>query len=116
MRRLRVLLGGAVALLAVAAVAAAIALVQRGSARRAATSADAQRLGAQAVIAPPLDRALLLAREAVNLRSESATQTDLWATILRSPAAVYIYHPPAPFSGVMALSPDGKTLAVGRDA
>jgi len=116
MRRLRILLVAAVALLVVAAVAAGVALVQRGSARRAAASADAQRLGAQAVVTPPLDRALLLAREAVNLDNSPATQSDLWATLLRSPAATYVYHIPQPFTGQLALSPDGRTLAVGSDA
>jgi WD40 repeat protein len=114
-RRLRVLLAAAVALLLVAAVAAAVAFVQRGSARRSATSADAQRLGAQAVVQPRLDLSLLLARESVNLDNSPATQSELWATLLRSPAATYVFHVPEPFKGVLALSPDGRTLVVGSD-
>jgi WD40 repeat protein/DNA-binding SARP family transcriptional activator len=116
-RRLRALLAGAVALLVVAAIAAGVALVQRSSARRAATSADAQRIGAQAVVDPQLDRALLLAREAVNLDTSRATQASLWSTLLRSPAARYVFHVPQPFdlADQLALSPDGHTLAVGTD-
>jgi len=113
MRRLRAMLAGAVVLLLVAAAAAGVALVQRGSARRAATGADAQRLGAEAVVVPRLDRALLLAREAVNLDNTPATQADLWSTVLRSPAAGYVFRVPGSFGGVVALSPDGKTLAAG---
>lgn len=116
-RRLRALLAGAVALLMVAAIAAGIALVQRSSAQQAATSADAQRLGAQAVVTPALDRGLLLAREAVNLQSSRATQRDLWTTLLRAPAALYVIHLPQPFSSAdLALSPDGRTLVVADDA
>jgi hypothetical protein len=48
-RRLRVLLAAAVTLLLAALVAGGIALAARGSARRQATSATAQRLGAQAL-------------------------------------------------------------------
>ena len=66
-RRLRALLTAALALLAVALAAGAVALVARGSAKRQATAAIAQRLGAQALVEPQLDRALLLAREGVEL-------------------------------------------------
>ena len=65
-RRLRALLVVAVALLALSALAAAFALEKRGQARRDATAAVAQRLGAQALIDPSLDRSLLLAREGMN--------------------------------------------------
>src|SRR6185437_8077560 len=66
-RRLRVLLAGAVILLVFALAAGAIAVVARGSAKRQATAAIAQRLGAQALVEPQLDRGLLLAREGVTL-------------------------------------------------
>ena len=64
---MRVLLALALFLLAAALVAGAIALAARGSASQQATAAIAQRLGAQALIDPSLDRSLLLAREGVNL-------------------------------------------------
>ena len=47
-RRLRALLGGVAALLVLAVVAGAVAVSQRGQARDAALTADAQRLGAEA--------------------------------------------------------------------
>lgn len=65
-RRLRILLAGVVSLLAVALVAGAVALVQRGRARHSATVAQAGRLAAQSreVAARHPDTALLLALEA----------------------------------------------------
>src|SRR6185437_4067869 len=47
-----------------------------------------------------------------------ATQANLWSTVLRSPAALYVLHVPEPFDGAdqLALSPDGRTLVVGNDA
>jgi WD40 repeat protein/DNA-binding SARP family transcriptional activator len=115
-RRLRGFLAGALALLLVAAIAAGIALVQRSSAQRAATTADAQRLGAQALVDNQLDRSLLLAREGINLDDSAATRSDLFADMLRFPAAIGVLRTPhgAGLEGI-AVSPDGKLLAVGTD-
>ena len=66
-RRLRGLLVAAAVLLAAAAVAGAVALVQRSHARRSATTAEAQRLGAQALTVTPPDQSFLYARESYNL-------------------------------------------------
>jgi WD40 repeat protein len=82
-RRLRTLLAGALAALLVAAVAGAVALDQRTDARHAATVADAQRLGAQALTDDRLDRALLLARTGVELDDSVATRGNLLATLMR---------------------------------
>ena len=60
-RRLRTLLAGVGVLLAAAVVAGVIALSERQGARSAATVADAERLGAQALTEERLDRALRLA-------------------------------------------------------
>ena len=82
-RRLRSLLFGVGVLLVLAVIAGIVALVQRQSAtqqarvartaarvaRTAARVALARQLGAQAVNEPRLDRAMLLAREAVSSRS-----------------------------------------------
>ena len=120
-RRLRSLLVGVGVLLVFAIVAGIVALVQRQSARqqaRAATAAArvalARQLGAQAVNEPRLDRAMLLAREAVNLDRSPQTEGSLLATLQRSPAvigslALPINGPPQQ----LAVSPDGRTLAVG---
>jgi WD40 repeat protein/DNA-binding SARP family transcriptional activator len=111
-RRLRALLALAVLLLVAALVAGAVALAARGSARRQATAAIAQRLGAQALVESRLDRALLLAREGVNLDDAVATRSNLLATLLRSPAALVVLHGGGARVLDDALSRDGRTLAV----
>src|SRR5438552_480749 len=114
-RRLRALLAFAVLLLVAAIVAGAVALAARGSARRQATAAIAQRLGAQALVEPRLDRALLLAREGVNLDDSVATRSNLLAALLGSPAALAVLHGGAARVLDDALSRDGRTLAVRSD-
>ena len=114
-RRLRALLVVTVVLLALSALAAAFALEKRGQARRDATAAVAQRLGAQALIDPSLDRALLLAREGMNLDDSEATRSNLLAALLRIPNAIGILHQGSDRILDEALSPNGRTLAVRGD-
>src|SRR5207249_1922277 len=114
-RRLRALLALAVLLLVAAVGAGAIALAARGSAKRQATAAIAQRLGAQALVEPRLDRALLLAREGVNLDDSVATRSNLLAALLRSPAAVAVLHGGGTRVLDDALSRDGHRLVVRSD-
>ena len=112
-RRLRALLGGAVALLALAIVAGVVALGQRGQARDAAVGANAERLGATALSEKRLDRSLLLARQGVALDDTVRTRGNLLGAVLRSPAAIGMFrwdHTPVLTE---AVSPDGRTLAVG---
>jgi WD40 repeat protein/DNA-binding SARP family transcriptional activator len=111
-RRLRLLLAAAVALLIAALVAGFVALEARGTARRQATSAIAQRLGAQALVEPQLDRALLLAREGVNLDNSAATRSNLLAALLRGPAALAVLHGRDDQVLDEALSGDGRLLVV----
>lgn len=116
-RRLRSVLVGVGVLLAVSVVAGIIALAQRSTATTKARVALARQLGAQAVNEPRTDLAMLLAREAVRLDRSSQTEGTLLATLLRSPAiagtfALPINAPPQR----LALSPDGRTLAVGDNA
>jgi DNA-binding SARP family transcriptional activator/WD40 repeat protein len=120
-RRLRGLLVGVGVLSVCAVIAGVVALVQRQSARHEASAATtaarvslARQLGAQAVNEPRLDRAMLLAREAVNLNRSPETESSLLATLQRSPAAIGTVA--LPINGPpqqLALSPDGRTLAVG---
>ena len=114
-RRLRGILAAAVALLVVAVATGAVALVERGTARSRETAAIAQRLGAQALAEPRLDRALLLAREGVNLDDSLATRTNLLAALLRSPAALAVL--PGGGSRVLddAVSADGRVLVARGD-
>jgi WD40 repeat protein/DNA-binding SARP family transcriptional activator/ABC-type Fe3+/spermidine/putrescine transport system ATPase subunit len=111
-RRLRALLAVTFVLLALAALAAAFAVEKRGQARRDATAAVAQRLGAQALIDPNLDRSLLLAREGMNLVDSEATRSNLLAALLRVPNAVGFVHQGSDQIVDMAMTPDGRTLAV----
>jgi WD40 repeat protein/DNA-binding SARP family transcriptional activator len=111
-RRLRALLAVAVALLALSALAAAFALEKRGQARRDATTAVAQRLGAQALVDPSLDRSLLLAREGMRLDNSEATRSNLLAALLRNPNAIGIVREGSDRILDEALSDDGRTLAV----
>jgi WD40 repeat protein/tRNA A-37 threonylcarbamoyl transferase component Bud32 len=112
-RRLRGLLTGVAVLLAAAVAGGIFALVQRGQARGAETRQLAQRLGAQALVKDDLDLSLLLARQAVAIDDSPQTRGYLLAALRRSPAAIGIMH-----GGndedlrVLALDPDGKTLAV----
>ena len=112
-RRLRALLGAAVVLLVLSVAAGVVALLQRSSARREATVALARELGAKAVVEPRLDRAMLLAHEAVNLDDSRETQATLLSTLLRSPAAISTFSSPiSDRPQTVTLSPDGRTLVV----
>jgi WD40 repeat protein len=112
-RRLRALLAGVGVLLAAAVVAGLIALSERQGARSAATVADAQRLGAQALTEPRLDQAARLASAGVALDDSVATRSSLLSTLLRSPVAIGVLSPGGGESILaLALSPDGGTLAV----
>jgi WD40 repeat protein/DNA-binding SARP family transcriptional activator len=113
-RRLRSLLLGVGLLLIVAVVAGIVALIKQQSASNQARAALGRQLGAEAVNEPRLDLAMLLAREAVNLDRSPQTEGTLLATLLRSPAVVRTFALPinAPPQR-LALSPDGRTLAVG---
>lgn len=115
-RRLRALLAAAVLLLAVALVAGGAALSARSAARRDATTATAERLGAQALVEPRIDRALLLAREGVNLDDSLATRSNLLSALLRAPAAIGVARPGSDRLLDEAISPDGRTLAVRGDS
>jgi WD40 repeat protein len=112
-RRLRNLLLGIGALLAVAVVAGVIALAERRSARDSATTADAQRLGAEALAVDRTDQALRLANTGIALDDSVATRSNLLSALLRSPAMVGVLHGDGEDLGLVALSPDGDTLAVG---
>ena len=114
-RRLRALLAGVGVLLTAAVVAGAIAISERQSARDAATVADAERLGAEALNEERLDRALRLATAGVALHDSVATRSNLLSTLLRSPAAIGVLSGDGDPIRSGALSPDGGTLAIGDD-
>ncbi len=113
-RRLRALLAGVAVLLGAAVAGGIFAVVQRGEARDAETAQLAQRLGAQALVEEDLDLSLLLARQAVAIDDSPQTRGYVLADLLRAPAAVGIMHGRSGTSVLrgIAVSPDGKTLAV----
>jgi dipeptidyl aminopeptidase/acylaminoacyl peptidase len=113
-RRLRSLLAGMAALLAVALVAGVVALNQRGEARLTARTADAQRLGAEALNQVSLDQALLFARAGVALDETPDTRGDLLSVLQRLPAAVGVVDHGVGMYGA-AISADGKLMAIGDE-
>jgi WD40 repeat protein len=115
-RRLRAVLAGVATLLVLSLIAGVVALEQRGNAREKATAADAQRLGARALVEPELDRSLLLARQGVALDDTVQTRGSLLAALLQSPAAIGVLRPTGQAVWSVALSPDDRTLAVGDDS
>jgi hypothetical protein len=117
-RRLRALIAGLAVLLALAVVAGAVALEQRGNARAEAIAADAQRaaaeaqrLGAGSLLEDDLDRSLLLARQGVALDASQQTRGYLLAALLRSPAAIGVLRGDGDRLIGIDLSPDERTLA-----
>ena len=113
-RRLRAVLAAVVGLLVLAVVAGLVALEQRGSARDEATAADAQQLGARALLDDRIDRSLLLARQGVALDDTQRTRANLLGALLQSPAAIGIVRADGASVVSSAVSPDGRTLAVGN--
>ena len=114
-RRLRVLLAAALVALVAAGAAGLVALDQRGDARRTATVAEAERLGAQALTVDELDRALLLARTGVALEDSVATRGNLLAALLRVPRGSLGVLPDVRDNAIygIALSPRGNRIAIG---
>jgi WD40 repeat protein/DNA-binding SARP family transcriptional activator len=112
-RRLRALVAGVAALLALAVIAGTLFLDQRGRARSEATTAQAERLGALGLVDHDLDRSLLLARQGVAIEDTLRTRSNLLAALLRSPAAIGITRFPQRRLLRLALRPDGRALVVG---
>ena len=112
-RRLRALLAGVAVLLVLAVVAGAVALSQRGEARKAALVADAQRLGAQALIDDRLDHALLLARAGVELHDSAATRGSLLSVLQRTPPALGGVRGDGWPLYAVAVSSDDRLMAIG---
>ena len=115
-RRLRLLLAGVGALLALAVVAGVVAVSQRGQAREASVTADAQRLGAEALNRERLDQALLMARAGVALDDSATTRGNLLSVLMREPAALGELPGDGLELWASALSPDGRLVAHGGGA
>jgi len=108
-RTARLVAAGLAIALVFATSAGVYAIVQGRRAERAATAADAGRLGALARSGGPYDRSLLLAAQAVALDPSPASESDLFATLLRGDAVVATMR--APFGvPAVALTPDGRSV------
>lgn len=114
-RRRRGLLAVALALLVAAAAGGAIAFVEDANAQQRSAAADAQRLGAQALVNPSFDTALLLAREGVNLDNSTATQGNLLDVLLRFPTATGVASNLGGKIIDEAISPGGHEIAYRTD-
>jgi WD40 repeat protein/DNA-binding SARP family transcriptional activator len=101
-RQLRVLVAVVSLLLAAAVVASSLAIQQRDRAGKTARIAEARRVAAEALVATPYDRALLLAVEAVRLWDSAETRGSLLTTIGRG-------------AGVSGIIRGGEAAPVGID-
>jgi WD40 repeat protein/DNA-binding SARP family transcriptional activator len=114
-RRLRILVGGIAALLAVAVVAGVVAVTQRGEARDAALEADAARLGSDGVARERLDQAMLLARGGIDLHESVSTRSSLLSVVMRSPAVLKLLPTDGWPLFSVAVTQDGSLAAVGSE-
>ena len=111
-RRQRGLIGVSLVVAAVSVGLLVFALISRSHAITAARVALADSLGAQAIADPHLDRAMLLGVEAVRLDPSERTQGDLLTALLRAPSAIRTLHGDGLRVNGIALSPDGRTVAL----
>jgi hypothetical protein len=112
-RRLRLLLAGLGALLALAVAAGVVAVSQRDQAREATVTADAQRVGAEALNRERLDQALLLARAGVALDDSTTTRGNLLSVLMRDRSALGELPGDGLELWTSAVSPDGRLVAHG---
>ena len=112
-RRLRGILAGAVALLAVAVLAGILAVIQRHNAQAQALTSDAERIGAQALTEQDVDRSLLLGVASVKLQDRPQTRSDLFADLQQNAALIRLLRPSHIEISALRVSPDGHLLAVG---
>ncbi len=111
-RRQRGLIGVSLVVAAVSVGLLVFALISRSHAITEARVALADSLGAQAIADPHLDRAMLLGVEAARLDPSERTQGDLLTALLRAPSAIRTLHGDGLRVNGIALSPDGRTVAL----
>ncbi len=79
----------------------------------AAVSADARRVGAQALVANEIDRALLLAVEGARLDDSPDTRANLLAVLQKHPELIGVHRTGGRGVTTIDISPDGTLAAVG---
>jgi WD40 repeat protein/DNA-binding SARP family transcriptional activator/class 3 adenylate cyclase len=118
-RRLRGQLVALAIALVVAVVVGSVAVSQRkrasdeaDAARTEAVRADARRVGAQALLAEPIDESLMLAVEGVRLDNSPDTRANLLGALTRIPSQlIRSAHTASPL-GDLDVSPQGEVVAV----
>lgn len=117
-RRLRLVLAGAVGLLVLALIAGGTAAVQSDRARRnaaeahqAAVSADARRVGARAQLTDDISVSLLLAAAGARLDDSPQTKVNLLTALAKQPYLVRSAPPEGDYLEAMDVSPDGRLIA-----
>jgi DNA-binding SARP family transcriptional activator/WD40 repeat protein len=121
-RRLRIVLGGAVVLLVLALAAGGLAAVQsdRASdnaarAEQAAVSADARRVGTRAQLTDDISLSLLLAAAGARLESSPETRVNLLAALAEQPTLVRSAPPGGGYLEHWTISRDGRWIAASDD-
>ena len=122
-RRLRIVLGGAVALLALALVAGGFAAVQSdranenaARAEQAAVSADARRVGFRSQLTDDISLSLLLAVAGARLEDSPETRTNLMSALSMRPHLVRSAPPGGSYMEGLSVSPDGRWIAASDEA
>ena len=115
-RRLRGILAGAVALLAVAVLAGILAVIQRHNAQAQALTSDAERIGAQALVEKNLDLAMLYAVAGVKLQNRLETRGDLLEELENNSFAIRYIRASDNQITSLAVDASGKLLAMSDSA
>lgn len=117
-RRLRIVLGGAVVLLVLALAAGGVAVVQSNRAERnaaraeqAAVAADARRVGARAQLADDIALSVLLATTGVRLDDSLETRLNLLEVMSRHSRLLRSAPAKGGYLNGVVPSPDGRWLA-----
>ena len=128
-RRLRIVLSGAAVLLVLALVAGGTAAIQSEradrnaaesrdaaeTARQAAVSADARRVGTRAQLSDDISLSLLLATAGVRLDDSPETRVNLLAAMARRPTLVRSATAGGGYLESLVVSPDGRWVASSDD-
>ncbi len=128
-RRLRGLLAGAAVFLVLALIAGVLAVRQANraddnaaearsaaeTARQAAVSADARRVGARSQLTDDISLSLLLAAAGARLEDSPETRVNLLTALAKRPTLVRSAPPEGGYLEWMAVSPDGRLIAASDD-
>jgi WD40 repeat protein len=112
-RRRRSILGGFAAAALVSLALAGLAYLNQRHARESELRSDAQRIGTLALTEQSLDRSFLLAVLGLRLQDLLETRSDLLAVLQKNPGLLRFIRPSQTAVSDLAVSPDGRVLAIG---